>query len=238
MRDAPEDATVAEARSLRFVFRGQLLHAGAAVLLGAVAWALAAPALGDGSWLGVADVTWFWASVGVAVVHQLYTWLAFRGQLGWGVFTRWFGQYDVVVHGAAFMPLLVARPLAVLAVALADPASLALPRWVQLGLGVGLLVPSLYTMWSIRRYFGLKRALGGDHFRLSYREGPLVDKGAFAWTPNAMYTFAFLGLWAIAFLLGSHAALVAALFQHAFVWAHYLGTEEVDMGVIYGGDGE
>jgi len=234
MADTSEGAVLPEAGTVRFLFRGQLLHAGSAIVLGAVAWALAAPVLGDGSWLGVSDTTWFWASVGVAVVHQLYTWLAFRGQLGWGVLTRWFGRYDVAVHGAVFLPLLVARPLAVVAVGLADPMTLALPRWLQLVLGVALLVPSLYTVWSIRRYFGLGRALGGDHFRQSYREGPLVDQGAFAWTPNAMYTFAFLGLWSIAFLLGSQAALVAALFQHAFVWAHYLGTEEVDMAVIYG----
>lgn len=78
------------------------------------------------------------------------------------------------------------------------------------------------------------RALGADHFREPYRTGGLVDEGAFAWAPNAMYTFAMLGLWAVAFLLGSQAALVAALFQHSFVWAHYLGTEEPDMELIYG----
>lgn len=183
-RDDERAPTIHGARSLGFLLRGQLLHAGAAVVLGAVAWALAASALGDGSWLGVADTTWFRASV---------------------------------------------------AVGLPDPSSLALPRWLQLALGVGLLVPAAYTMFSVVRYFGFGRALGGDHFRESYRTGGLVDRGAFGWSPNAMYTFAFLGRWAVAFLLGSQAALVAAIFQHAFVWAHYLGTEQPDMELIYGG---
>jgi len=233
--DAPDAPTVPEASSLRFLFRGQLLHASAAVLLASVAWALAAPALGDGAWLGVTDVAWFWAVVGVSVAHQAYVWLAWRGQIGWGVFTWAFGRYDLAVHAAIFGPLMLARVLLVIAVGLVDPSSLSLPRWLQLALGLGLLVPSSYTLWSVARYFGFVRALGADHFRASYRSGGLVDEGAFAWTPNAMYTFAMLGLWSIGFLLGSQAALVAAIFQHAFVWAHYLGTEEPDMEVMYGG---
>jgi hypothetical protein len=42
-------------------------------------------------------------------------------------------------------------------------------------------------------------------------------QGALAWTPNAMYTLALLGLWSIALVARSHAGLVAALFQHAYV---------------------
>lgn len=49
-----------------------------------------------------------------------------------------------------------------------------------------------------------------------------------------MYAFAFLGLWSIAFLTGSLAALSLALFQHAFVWVHYYCTEEPDMKLVYG----
>jgi protein-S-isoprenylcysteine O-methyltransferase Ste14 len=229
-----EAFTLPAARSLRFLFRGQFLHASAAVVLAAVAWALAAPTLGDGSWLGVSDTGWFVANAILVVVHQLYTWLAFRGQLGWGVFTRVFGRFDLAAHAVMFAPLLVARPAAVVAVGLADPSTLALPRSVGLALGLALLVPALYTMYSVARYFGFERALGGDHFRRRYREMPLVEAGAFRWSPNAMYTFAFLGLWSLALLLGSHAALVAALFQHAFVWAHYLGTERPDMNLLYG----
>jgi len=233
--DSPIASTIPEARTLRFLFRGQLLQVGAAVVLAAIAWALAAPALGRGSWLGLTDTAWFWGSVGLAVVHQLYTWAAFRGQLGWGVFTHLFGRYDLAAHGVVFTPLLAARVLVVVAVGLANPGTLALPRWVALVVGIALLLPALYTMWSVARYFGFERALGGDHFRERFRTDGLVDGGVFGWTPNAMYTFGFLGLWSVALLLGSQAALVAALFQHAFVWAHYLGTEQPDMALIYGG---
>jgi len=233
MTDGDEAATIDAARSPRFLLRGQLLQWGAAVVLVAVAWALAAPAFGAGSWLGVTDAAWFWANVAVCVLHQAYVWFAFRTQLGWGTFTRWFGRRDLAVHGALFLPMLVARPVVVLGAGLANRGTLALPPVVAVALGLVLLLPAAYTGWSVARYFGLARALGGDHFRARYREGPLVDSGAFGWTPNAMYTFGFLGLWSIGLLCQSQVALVAALFQHAFVWAHYLGTEQPDMALLY-----
>jgi hypothetical protein len=62
----------------------------------------------------------------------------------------------------------------------------------------------------------------------------LVRKGAFKWTPNAMYTLGFLGLWSIGLLARSHATLVAALFQHAYIWVHYICTEKPDMEILYG----
>jgi hypothetical protein len=99
--------------------------------------------------------------------------------------------------------------------------------------GVVLLLPAGYTLYSVQRYFGMGRAAGGDHFRESYRQLPMVRQGAFAWTPNAMYVLAFLGLWAVAFLTRSHLALVAAVFHHGYIWAHYLGTEAPDMAYLY-----
>jgi protein-S-isoprenylcysteine O-methyltransferase Ste14 len=234
MSNRHDALTISEARSLRFLFCGQFLHLTAAVILTAIAWALAAPVLTEGSWLGISDVGWFWAAVGLTILHQFYVWVVFRGQLGWGLFTRLFGRYDLTVHSILFSPMLIARPLVVIAAGLANPLTLALPRWVQLAIGLALLVPPLYTGWSVKQYFGFKRAVGGDHFRRRYREMPLVTEGAFSWTPNAMYTFAFFGLWSIALLLGSHLALVIALFQHAFIWAHHFGTEQPDMELIYG----
>jgi hypothetical protein len=227
-------ARIEKAASPRFFFKGQLLHLLVLIVTLPVAWALAARPLGDGAWRGVADVTLFWLAVGLAVVHQVVVWVVFRAQLGWGLLTRWFGRADMIVWGVVFGPLFMVRPLLVVALALADPGSLLLPAWVRVGLGVGLLVPTLYTLWSVARYFGLVRALGADHFRVRYRQMSLVREGAFGWSQNAMYTFAFLGLWSIALLLGSQAALSLALFQHAFVWGHYYGTEKPDMALIYG----
>lgn len=225
---------VPASRTLAHLFRGQFFHVAALAALLAVAWALAAPAFDETTtWLGLSAETWFWLHALLVVVHQVLVAVVFRAQLGWQVLTRLFGGADMVVWGVIFMPFLVARPVAVLAVGFADPGSLALPAWITVVLGLALLVPSGYAMYSVARYFGIARALGGDHFRERYRQMPLVREGAFRWTDNVMYGFVLLGLWPIALFAGSHAALAAALFQHAYIWVHYYATEKPDMDLLY-----
>jgi len=233
MPTRPVDATIPRARTPAFLFRGQVMHAALLALLVVVARALAAP-MGDGSWLGLGVDEWFWLNILVAAVHQTVVAVVFRVQLGWGLLTRVFGRFDLVAWGAVFMPFLIARPLVIGGLAAADAGSLALPRWLAVAVGAILLLPALCSMTSIVRYFGIPRALGGDHFRLEYRAMPLVREGAFAWTPNAMYLIVFLGLWAVALLAGSRVALVGALFQHAYIWVHYVFTEKPDMDLMYG----
>lgn len=229
-----DDIVIQEARSASYLFKGQGLHFIAGGILIAITAVLGNPKLGDGSWLGIEDVTWFWLAIGLAVIHQALVWLVFRGQLGWALFTRWFGQKDLFIWGLMFLPLLCVRPVLLLGLAISDRGSLGLDSTVGRVLGIVLLLPTLYTFYSVGRYFGIPRALGGDHFRLSYRNMPLVRKGAFRWSSNAMYAFAFLGLWSIALFANSAAALILAVFEHTYVWVHYYATEKVDMELIYG----
>jgi len=62
---------------------------------------------------------------------------------------------------------------------MADAGSLESFRVIQILVGIVLLFPVIYTGWSIGKYFGIPRALGGDHFRQKYREVPLVNEGIF-----------------------------------------------------------
>ena len=227
------EIVIAEAASVRYFFKGQIKHFVTGAILTILAWILANPALGDGEWLGVADTNWFWMAIVLAVFHQVLVWLVFRGQLGWAIFARWFGQKDLLVWGYMFLPLLVLRPVLLLGLAISDRRSLGIPPITGWILASALLLPALYTFWSVGKYFGLVRALGGDHFRVQYRTVPLERRGAFRWSKNAMYVFGFLGLWSIALVADSRAALVLAAFEHAYVWAHYFATERVDMELMY-----
>jgi uncharacterized membrane protein len=111
---------------------------------------------------------------------------------------------------------------------------LAIPPWLGLISGVLLLLPAVWTVHSIKTYFSLARALGGDHLFERYRAMLMVRGGALAWSSNAMYTFVFLGLWGIVFIARSRAALAVALFQHAYIWVHWYCTEQPDGVVVYG----
>ncbi len=96
-----------------------------------VTWALAAPSI------DAENEPWFLAAVGIAIVHQVYVWIGWRAQLGWGWFTRVFGRFDFAVWNAAFFTLLIARPALICALAWVDSGSLALDGTFSVTLGVG-----------------------------------------------------------------------------------------------------
>ncbi len=217
-----------------YMGHGQLRHA---ILLAALlpgAWALAAPALGDGAWLGVADTWWFWTAVAIPIVQQVLVALLWRAQLCHQALTRAFGDAGFVVWGVIFFPLLAGRPLSLIALGLADTGTVPIPAGLAYAAGALLLAPAIWAMHSVRKYFGFARALGGDHFFERYRTMPMVRQGAFAYSSNAMYAFVFLALWAIALLFRSRAGLAVALFQHAYIWVHWYCTEQPDGVVLYG----
>jgi len=222
--------------SVSFFFAGQAQHLLFLALLVPGAVFLAQPALNGGTFLGIAETAWFWAIVGIAVAHQVLVWLVWRTQLVFGLLTRLFREQALAVWGIVFVPFLLLRPLMTLGLGLADYGSLGQSRGLHVVAGLLLLVPVAYAGWSVARYFDVARALGGDHFRERYRRTPLVRKGAFRYSSNAMYAFVFLLLWAIGLLTSSRAALVTALFQHAYVWVHWYCTEQPDMEAIYGQD--
>jgi len=230
-----EELWFEKARAMQFFFHRQIWHLLAFVVLVPVTWAFAAPVLGGGAWLGIRATTWFWLGVCATMLHQMIVWIVFRLQLGWATLSKIFGRYDLVVWGIIFLPLLVSRVVFTIGLAKATQGSLILPQFIAIPLGITLLIPGLYTLWSVFKCFGLTRAMVGDHFRIRYRKMPLVDQGMFKFSSNAMYSFAFLLLWAIALIIGSQAALSAALFQHAAIWVHYYCTEAPDMNIIYGG---
>lgn len=219
---------------IHFLFERQVQHILLLACLIPGAIHLALPALDGTSWLGISDTIWFYALIFVVVVHQVVVWFVFRTQLVFSLFSRLFGRYDMIVWGAIFLPFLILRPILTVGLGLADLGSLKLPGVLQIVIGLVLLIPVGYTMWSFKRYFSIPRALGGDHFRQQYREMPLVKEGAFRYSSNALYSFGFFALWSIALLTGSRSALAAALFQHAYIWVHMYCTEEPDMQVIYG----
>ena len=216
------------------MWHGQVRHL---LMLGALlpgAWMIAGNHLGDGTWLGITDKSWFFAALGVPVIQQITVALLWRAQLCYGLLTRLFGDVGFIVWGAIFFPLLILRPLLVIAVGLADTNSLAAHGLTLTVVGALFLVPALWTMHSVKKYFGFARALGGDHFFERYRAMPMVREGAFKYSANAMYSFLFIGLWGIALLLGSQAALAVVLFQHAYIWVHWYCTEQPDGVVLYG----
>ena len=217
-----------------YLFTGQIPHLLLLAVMVPGVLMLADGGLRGGYWLGIEDRYWLYFSLAVVVAHQVIVAAIFRLQLVYQVLTRLFGRWDLVAWGAMFVPLLVLRLITLAGLGLSSAGTVDAPAVVTVLVAVLLFAPAAYTLWSVARWFGLRRALGGDHFRRRYREMPLVTEGAFRYSSNAMYSYAFLLLWAIAILTRSQAAIATALFQHAYIWVHWYCTEEPDMRLLYG----
>lgn len=215
------------------MIEGQIQHLALAVLLSVGALDLLNTDAHAGTVLGLTSGGWARVSIALALLHQWLVAAVFRLQLHHNLMSRLFGQRDLAIWAALFLPLLAARPITVILCGWADAGQLGLPHPVRVATGIVLLAISLWAMHSVLVHFTIRRALGGDHFRDEIAALPLVDRGAFRYSANAMYGLVFLGLWGIALLLDSWNALVLALFQHAYIWVHMYCTEQPDMDWIY-----
>jgi hypothetical protein len=187
-----------------------------------------------GSFLGLSVRLWYWLAIAVPVVHQVYVVVLWRLELHHGWMSRVFGSRALTVFGAGFLPLFAGRLVTAGLLAAADAGSIGIPGWLRLMLAVVLTIPALYLGYSVLRYFGLKRALGADHFDPAYRQLRMVREGIFRYTNNGMYVYGFFLLWAVAVAFDSRAALIAAAFNHLYIWVHFFTVEKPDMEEIYG----
>jgi Phospholipid methyltransferase len=225
--------TIRSNSTWRDIIEGQLQHLAIAALmaLGAVSLLVAPADAPRVLWLRNHD--WAVLSIALAILHQIIVALGFRLQLYKNLLTNLFGDRDMRIWAAIFMPLLAARPLGLILVGWADPTPITGMRMIEIVTGLGLIGVAIWAMHSVLVYFTLRRAFGGDHFRDAIAAMPMVNQGAFKYTANAMYGLVFLSFWGIALLLGSWNALVVALFQHAYIWVHMYTTEAHDMRRIY-----
>lgn len=224
---------IRERLSWKHFFQGQFEHLLLVSVLVPGALYLVEPQLSGESLGPLTDYGWAYLLVGLVVGHQVLVWLVWRIQLCFGSLSRLLGTADLVIWAAIFFPFVAARVILLVVVGQSDAGSLGWPRSFEIGLGVLLCAPALYTFWSVIRHFGLLRALGADHFRASYLDRPLVREGIFRYSTNAMYTYGFAGLWAVGLFLSSRAALALALFQHAYIWVHMYCTEQPDLDILY-----
>lgn len=220
---------------IQLIFEKQWLH----VLLlaglgGGLYYAAGLDTVRTGQLWGIGTLSWLWLAAGIAIIHQGYVWLCWRTELYASALTGILGTWSFTIYAVGFTVLALTRVGGVLAVAISNTGTLPSNPVLWKMLALILLLPNLYLFYSVMRYFGFKRAFGIDHFEPQYRSMPLEQRGIFRYTRNAMYVYGLLLLWVIALWYTSFAAALIALFNHAYVWAHYYATERPDMRRIYG----
>jgi hypothetical protein len=172
----------------------------------------------------------FWVAVFFPIVHQVFVWLAWRLEFRSAATSKIIGFRGYFV---IFFVLFGGRFVSLFVLAWADRGSLHLGAFRQISITIIFTVIGIYAMYSVLRYFGLKRAAGADHFDSRFRDMPFVKQGIFRFTNNGMYLYAFLLFWAIAIGFNSSAGIAVAAFSHAYIWVHFYSTEKPDMDYIY-----
>lgn len=216
------------------IFYKQAYHLLALIVLLPGVYALFDEVARSGQILGVPTHIWFWLSIAIPILHQIYVWFCWRTQLKYGLLTNFFGNHGFTVYAVGFSVLIGSRPILITMLSLSNRDSIALTPAFTYALSMIFILLSGYLLYSVRTYFSFKRAYGIDHFDESYRHRPFVREGIFRFTSNAMYTYGFLILWVPGLLFSSKAALIAAGFNHLYIWVHYYTTELPDIRFIYG----
>lgn len=220
--------------TIKLIFEKQILHYSLLlILLGGTLVISQTEGFLTGQFLGITTSMWFYLAIASAILHQVYVWLCWRTQLHYTLMTKLFGQNGFVYYAVGFATLAILRIILVIGLAISNESSLHVNQLLLYSLAFIITIPVVYLLYSVKKYFTFKRALGIDHFDPSYRNKPLVRQGIFRFTSNGMYIFGLLLIWLPGLLYVSQAALLAALFNHIYVWVHYYATEKPDMKRIY-----
>jgi len=192
------------------------------------------PDIVTGSFWNIRTILWFWLAITVPVVHQTYVLLIWRFELYKRTFSNRFGfKKAFQMYAAGFSLLFVSRLIVISFLALSSKNTLQINPLVAYSIAILITPVVLFLFYSVKKYFTIERAYGIDHFDKNYNE-PFVKKGIFKYTDNGMYVFGLMILYLPGLLLLSEAALLAALFNHVYIWVHYYFTERPDMVEIYG----
>lgn len=183
---------------------------------------------------GIPTKTWLYIAIASPIVHQLYVFVCWYLELYHQSISKTFGKQGFLYYKIGFVILIILRPISITFLAISNAKTLDVYPVFSYFIAIILLIPFIYLFYSVKKYFGMDRAFGIDHFEPEKAKSyPMVSKGIFKYTPNGMYVYGFFALWVIAILFRSKTALLAAAFNHLYIWVHYFYTEKPDMDYIY-----
>jgi hypothetical protein len=222
-------------RKNKYIFQYQVWHL---VLLTALLSALVLytyqnPHILDGSYFSISTTIWFWLAITVPIAHQTYVMLVWRFELYQRLFSkRWGIKKAFKFYTIGFSILFGSRLISIIFLAISSQYTLNIKPIYAYTAALVITPLVIYLFYSVKRYFTMARAYGIDHFDPNYHE-PYIKQGIFKYTDNGMYVFGLMILYLPGLLLFSKAALLAALFNHIYIWVHFYCTEKPDMLKIY-----
>ena len=215
---------------LNFFFKRQIWHIGGTIVLFFIGTQIVDLDNNSSTFLGISALSWFMIAMTIPLVHQVYVWLCWRSELCWKSISNSIGFKGYLI---VFFILIISRFSAVI-LCFVDYGSLYKPGWLAWIISIIIFIPGVYTMYSVKQYFGFIRAAGADHFDLKYKNMPFEKRGIFKWSSNAMYMFGLSIPFAFAISTGSESMFIVSVYSYISIWLHYFCTEKEDFKIIYG----
>ena len=214
---------------LSFFFRNQIWHVGGTLILFLISFQFANLNNNTDTYLEINALSWLLIAMIVPLIHQIYVWICWRSELCWKSISNSikFKGYLII-----FFILIVSRFSAVV-LCFIDYGSLYKPGLITWLLSIVVFIPGVYTIYSVKKYFGFARAAGADHFDSKYRSMPFERRGIFKWSSNAMYTYGLAIPFGFAIATGSQSMFIVSVYSYISIWLHYFCTEKEDFKVIY-----
>jgi len=144
---------------LNFFFRHQIWHVGGTIALFYIGYQFVDLDSNTNTFLRISALSWFMIAMAIPLVHQIYTWICWRSELCWKSVSSSIGLKGYLI---GFFILIISRFSAVV-LCFVDYGSLYKPGLISWALSIVVFIPGLYTMYSVKKYFGFVRAAGADH---------------------------------------------------------------------------
>lgn len=191
----------------------------------------------SGSLWDISTINWCVFAILIPILHQFYVLICWRSELHYKSISNLFGKKGFKIYKTGFIFLILSRPISITLLAISNANTFNISSIFSYTVSGLLIIPFIYLLYSVRKYFGGDRVVGIDHFYSEeYKKVPFVKKGIFKYTSNGMYLYGFFILWLPGILFESKMALTIAAFNHAYIWVHYYCTELPDCKLIYNKD--
>ena len=151
-----------------FFFKNQIWHLGGTIILFYIGVQFVDLENNTNTFIGISTLDWFIIAMSIPLIHQTYVWICWRSELCWKLISNTIGFKGYVIF---FFILIVSR-LSAIVLCFLDYGSLYTPGWFAWILSIIIFIPGVYTMYSVKKYFGFLRAAGADHFDSKYRDMP------------------------------------------------------------------
>ncbi len=135
---------------LIFFFKHQIWHLGGTVLLFYIGAQLVDLNGNTNTFLGISALGWFIIAMSVPIIHQAYVWICWRSELCWQSISNSIGFKGYVI---IFFILIISR-LSAIVLCFVDYGSLYKPGIFAWIISIILFIPGVYTMYSVKKYFG------------------------------------------------------------------------------------